>query len=260
MDKDEFKRIIDNPEMISGIHNYCDRWCERCSFTSKCGIYAVEEHQFPNKDKDLENEAYWEKLKEIFQITMEMILDDAEDLGIDLDDIDTSDPIAIGFDAAEEQTTKLIERHAAARLSEQYMKSVANWFDEANEILEAKGRSLQTNENLGIDSDEAGQIIDSQEVISWYQYQIHVKIRRGLHGKNDYFEEDDDFPKDSDGSVKVALIGIDRSIAAWGNMLTLLPEKEDEILDLLVVLEKLRRITEKEFPEARSFVRAGFDE
>ncbi|MCB0550950.1 MAG: hypothetical protein KDD19_25495 [Phaeodactylibacter sp.] len=37
---------------IPGIYNYCDRWCERCSFTSRCLLYAqeqelTEERPFP---------------------------------------------------------------------------------------------------------------------------------------------------------------------------------------------------------------------
>jgi hypothetical protein len=67
-------------------------------------------------------------------------------------------------------------------------------------------------------------------------------------------------PKDSDGSAKVALIGIDRSISAWGIMLRYFPAYEDELLKILVVLEKLRKKVEKEFPDARSFFRPGFDE
>lgn len=25
---------------ILGIYNYCDRWCESCAFTSRCGAFA----------------------------------------------------------------------------------------------------------------------------------------------------------------------------------------------------------------------------
>ena len=25
---------------IVGIYNYCDRWCETCSFTSRCRVFA----------------------------------------------------------------------------------------------------------------------------------------------------------------------------------------------------------------------------
>jgi hypothetical protein len=65
--------------------------------------------------------------------------------------------------------------------------------------------------------------------------------------------------RDSDGSAKVALIAIDRSIAAWGAMRNHFPEQEDTILDLLVHLDRLRRKIEKTFPDARAFVRPGFD-
>jgi len=84
---------------------------------------------------------------------------------------------------------------------------------------------------------------------------------RALHGElEDRFELPDDFPKDSDGSAKVALIAIDRSIAAWGKMLKYFPDQEDELLNILVKLEQLRRNSEKVFPNARTFIRPGFDE
>lgn len=65
--------------------------------------------------------------------------------------------------------------------------------------------------------------------------------------------------KDSDGSAKVALIGIDEGVAAWATLHKHFPEEEDSILKLLVHLERLRRHSEKEFPNARAFVRPGFD-
>ena len=69
-----------------------------------------------------------------------------------------------------------------------------------------------------------------------------------------------EFPKDSDGSAKVALIGIDRSIAAWRLMQLSLPERAESIVPLILQLERLRSRLEKSFPEARDFVRPGFDE
>ena len=255
MKKEDLKRIVDSPEMISGIYNYCDRWCERCSFTNRCATYALEQEQFADPEKDMENEAFWGKLSEMFEITMEMILEDAEDLGIDLDDVDTTE-----FDAAHEKVEEETKRQYITIASESYHKDITAWFEEAETLLKNKAAAIEKNSSIGIENDEAEDLKDAIDVIHWYQFQIHVKIRRGLHGKFDDYEEDADFPKDSDGSIKVALIGIDRSIAAWGKMLALLPEKEDEILELLVQLERLRRQTEKEFPAARDFKRVGFDD
>ena len=255
MKKEDLKRIVDSPEMISGIYNYCDRWCERCNFTNRCATYALEQEQFADPEKDLQNEVFWEKLSEMFEITMEMILEDAEDLGIDLDDVDMTD-----YDAAHEKIEEATQEHYCTIASAKYHKNVTAWFENNETLLKNKEAAFEDNNRLGIPIEEVEELKDAIEVIHWYQFQIHVKIRRGLHGKLDPVEEDNDFPKDSDGSIKVALIGIDRSIAAWGKMHASFPEKEDEILDILVKLEKLRRFTEKEFPDARAFDRAGFDD
>ena len=68
-----------------------------------------------------------------------------------------------------------------------------------------------------------------------------------------------DFPKDSDGSAKVALIGIDRSMAAWRMMQLSLPDRVESIVPLILQLERLRLRVEKSFPQARDFIRPGFD-
>ena len=73
-------------------------------------------------------------------------------------------------------------------------------------------------------------------------------------------EEELELPKDSDGSAKVALIGIDRSIAGWRMMQLSLPDGADSIVPLILQLEMLRTRLETAFPEARDFIRPGFDE
>jgi hypothetical protein len=82
---------------------------------------------------------------------------------------------------------------------------------------------------------------------------------RGTLGDDSEFE-DEEYPKDSDGSAKVALIAIERSMAAWTHMHTHFPSHQDQILDILNQLDRLRKRVETIFPEARNFVRPGFDE
>jgi len=73
-------------------------------------------------------------------------------------------------------------------------------------------------------------------------------------------EEVKAFPKDSEGSAKIALIAMDRSIAAWSGLRTALGADEaDDVLDRLAQLAAIRRETEKLFPKARAFKRPGFD-
>jgi len=53
---------------------------------------------------------------------------------------------------------------------------------------------------------------------------------------------------------------MDRSISAWGEILKFFPDQEENILSLVAHLDRLRNRTEAEFPDARAFVRPGFDE
>lgn len=50
MDKEQMKKLAENPKFISGIYNYCDRWCERCPFTSRCMNFALDEEQFGDSE------------------------------------------------------------------------------------------------------------------------------------------------------------------------------------------------------------------
>ena len=42
MELDELDEMMDDPRLISGIYNYCDRWCERCAFVERCAV-GIEE-------------------------------------------------------------------------------------------------------------------------------------------------------------------------------------------------------------------------
>src|SRR5207248_4359063 len=85
MPKEELLGLIENPDFISGIYNYCDRWCERCPLTSRCLLYATEKAgEDDPAARDIQNEAFWEKLHDIFAQTRQMIEEDAARQGIDL--------------------------------------------------------------------------------------------------------------------------------------------------------------------------------
>ncbi len=261
MDKDSFLKIFDNPDFISGIHNYCDRWCERCTMTSRCSSFAIEEARFPDKErKDPENEEFWDGLHDIFQITLELVTEMAEERGIDLSSIDVDDEMK------EHEEIKLdTKKRSCVKNANKYTKSVDTWFDDAKELLKQKEQELNKQLELNLPSSdpisEAATLTNIIEIIRWYQHQIYVKLMRAVTGKLEGVPEIiADMPKDSDGSAKVALIGTDRSIAAWGAMMKHFPEKESTILDILVLLEKTRKQTEIFFPDARNFKRPGFDE
>jgi len=41
----KLKDLAVDPRFISGVYNYCDRWCERCPLTSRCLTYTMEREE-----------------------------------------------------------------------------------------------------------------------------------------------------------------------------------------------------------------------
>ncbi len=78
---------------ISGIHNYCDRWCERCDFTLRCAIYDPEVEMLARSDKPEDQKKVWKKLEENFRYINEMLHKEAKKMGIDLNEIDDTEYI-----------------------------------------------------------------------------------------------------------------------------------------------------------------------
>ena len=284
MRKNRLKDLADNPNHISGIYNYCDRWCERCNFTSRCLLYATEQADPDSDDpetRDIHNEKFWRKLGEIFADTAEIISEWAAEAGVDLDSVDVSKEMAQHERAMQEARENQISQTAT-----EYAAAVEHWFRE----------EFKTEKEIHGDNpakQPAGEIdvpvAEGAEVIRWYQFFIGVKLMRALSGiaevdeeefddeglsfdfasdYDDQDEEDIDYDEvmaksalvDANGSTKTALVAIDRSIAAWRALQMLLPEESDSVKPMIVELDHLRRAVEATFPHARDFIRPGLDE
>jgi hypothetical protein len=260
MNKERLKKLAEDPRFIQSIYNYCDRWCERCPFTARCLNFALDEEEFDHLEtQDLDNEAFWKKLSETFQMTLELLEEAAEEQGIDLDSIDTEE-----VEEEDRLNDELARDHECSRMAKLYSEMVDDWLDSARELISSEEEELSAVETIeALDNSPAEKdddLLEPVEVVGWYQHLIYVKLMRAIRGE--LLEEPeilDEYPKDSDGSAKVALIGIDRSIAAWGEIRSLFPHRSDQIMDILLHLEQLRRKVEKTFPDARAFIRPGFD-
>jgi len=258
MDKDELIERAKDPRYIRGIYNYCDRWCERCTYTFRCLNYAIGEEQIDDPEaNDISNEKFWQQLSDVFEMTRELIQDTAAETGID---ISAFDPDAVD---REKDIESQADADLLSHISEKYYESVDEWFDRNAHLFDQKEDEMNRIRLISAKDNpekEAAEIRDVIDIIKWYQYQIHVKIRRALESALHEEMEEDDFPRDSDGSAKVSLLGIDRSIDAWQVLASHFQETEDSIQPLVKLLGDLRRRAETRFPNARSFIRPGFDE
>lgn len=250
MNHEDYDSKIDpcDPKYIRGIYNYCDRWCERCPFTAKCSVFDMEqemEEQLAarNDARDDENAVFWKNLETVFAQTRVVIHHIPDD---------EPDPEMERLMEEEATRDEEMNRHPLSTGSFTYAKLADAWFEEHAPLIpdESDPNLTPTERSLA----------DAASVIGWYQFQIYVKLRRALD--RDDLEEElaaDGIPRDSDGSAKVALIGMDRSIAAWARIGEHLPAHAGQAMTFMARLDKVRRLTEQEFPEARAFQRPGFD-
>jgi hypothetical protein len=226
---------------IVGISNYCDSLCASCPFTSRCRTFAdiaeAESAFDPNMQPIIQAAHYATGPAPPASWTGERrdAMDSAADSAAD----NLGEEIC--SEAEDRPRRDLAGSDDALQVrAEHYCMTVHAW--------------LRCHE--GAAAMVAGEAV---AVIAWFHMFIAVKIRRALHSLGDGFDECD-WPADRNGSAKVALLGIDRSSAAWQEIV------ESDIAPLAEVgpfvheLLMLERELEALFPGARSFIRPGFDE
>ncbi|MCA1758436.1 MAG: hypothetical protein LC658_01585, partial [Bacteroidales bacterium] len=130
--------LVKSGRFIPGIYNYCDRWCERCTLSHRCLNYAHELEMMETKNdpeqNDIKNKKFWEQIRLSFEVAMDMISEDAERLGIDLDNLpDVEEP---------EHVESPVEKQA-----EEYGYAMHDWLKANQDNLNAKAEQLLVMHN-----------------------------------------------------------------------------------------------------------------
>src|SRR5258708_37147529 len=87
MQRKELRELVRSGDFIAGIYNYCYRWCERSPFTARCLVHATEKADDVAADPaahDINSARFWSRLESMFKEAHEMILEWAEEAGVDL--------------------------------------------------------------------------------------------------------------------------------------------------------------------------------
>jgi hypothetical protein len=268
---ENLKRHVSRPEMISAIHNYCDRWCERCSFTDRCSVFTSQSREDGvfrisvsgiTDDGSLidqtENERFAELTGQTLEAASEFLREAAEEAGIDLDEVIIHEV---------EQALQLKEQadeHPLVAAARDYTFAVHDWLIGLDAPLTARIETPDTAEGSADLTEIVGQgikhVADAIETIMRYQLLITTKLFRAVSHECGVYDEIPDDSADANGSAKVALIAIDRSYTSWFRLIDYIPDQERNFLDFLVRLERLRRGVEHAWPNARAFIRPGFDD
>lgn len=221
------------------------------SLTSRCLVYATEQDESVSPEShDIRNGDFWRKLNTILDETRPMVAGWAKQAGLDLND-SAEQP-----ETRTQRKRQLVDQHPLVRAGKKYATATSDLFRELEHSDEPTAPTATQ-----LNQESAERLNHAREVIQWYQYQIAVKTMRALSSRNDEIQDSEptDSAKDSDGSAKVALIGIDRSIAGWRLMQLSLPDHAESIVPLILQLERLRIALQRSFPQAPHFIRPGFD-
>lgn len=247
--KRKLKELAGSGRFIPGIYNYCDRWCERCTLSNRCLNYAHEQEMNEGENdpevNDMNNEKFWEQIRLAWEVTLEMIQEDAERLGIDLNNLPE----------VEKQEHK---ESQVEELAKEYGLAMHKWLKNNREFLTGKAEQLLVINNSEA---EALKFTDAWEVVQWYHFFISAKVHRAHLDLNERLEDNEyGLIDDNLGSAKIALIAIDRSIEALSALYPLLTDFEDDILKFLASLTRIKKMMLQTFPTAMQFKRPGFDD
>lgn len=236
---------------IDGIFNYCDRWCERCTFTSRCRLFH-DLKELENEMKELvvrpdsDNLEFWNDLENKARV-MENDLE-TEKIESDFSDEDVDPEELEEYLEERERTEAEAKESVLHQLARQYLSDSQAFCLEFPD----DGNTPET-------------MRDWVEVIKWYRFFIPVKFYRAIKGK---IHDDDEIyeavgaPKDSDATAKTAMIAVNRSRHAW---LACWEVSDSEPVKKIIVhcislLDKIKLLALKEFPDAMNVIRPGLDE
>ena len=220
---------------ILGIYNYCDRWCETCAFTSRCRVFADMAEEASAADANLEAVVNAPPLpQDVPPPAPRWLQECIDEMNETAREAATSDELLDLPELAPEH--RVIEQRAR-----DYSFSVAGWLQTI---------ALPPERDHG----------DPRAIIWQFCAFIPPKVHRALTGLAEWQEDPGDWPPDHDGSAKVALLAIDRSRAAWIEIVDRGFARIEDVAPRVDELSRLAEDLERVFPKARAFVRPGFDE
>ena len=216
---------------ILGIYNYCDRWCERCPFTNRCRVFAdlaeieFEEGNGPLTEGTRSRERRRQASLAEFGCSEEKVaLDHSSSMSQDdMDRLFANLEVSIGPDP----------------------EVVAG-----GDALRERLRALVHSKNPTVR--------DAIATIRHFTLFVPLKLMRAV---SQVAQGERGGPQsDAHGSGKAALLGLERMTLAWQALVGADCLSDGEVAPFLNEIAGMRRNLDRVLPDARAFVRPGFDE
>ena len=230
-------------DRIDFISAYCDRWCERCAFTTRCSDYAV------TVATAMCGGDFRAGIELAVGAPPPMTPEEEKRRQAFIEEISSHEPTQAELDEIGREEAARDERvddHPLVTACKKFGLPAHSWLRDHDHLAFAPETPAAT----------------ALEVIRRDEFFIQVKLRRALLGLDEYrlgisFREHR-VQNDWNGSAKVALISIRRSIEAWE--LVAAEVADPEASAIASELRVLESEVLKTFPQAWEFSRPGFDD
>jgi hypothetical protein len=231
-------------DRIDFISSYCDRWCERCAYTSRCSAFACDVAAAMCGDL-----AQGLELAIGTPHPVDGKRPVREDAGVTaaLWNLEMSPEESAAFDRNEAARRVRLVDEKMGTMATAYAMRACRWLNEHFEFLRAAADPV---------------LAEALDVVTYDSVFVSAKVHRALDGRDRHRHDedcdDDPVQNDWNGSAKVALISLERSETAWHVIVQ--ATADEEAVTLVDAVRDLRHLALVEFPHATSFIRPGFDE
>ena len=226
----KYLALAGDPRFIPLVYDYCDMWCARCPITSRCLLFAAEPLRPPAGSGGYDADARVMDAIDLAHAVIEA--SEPAEKPIAQLDLALCDVATAPREPALGHPLEYLGHHYAIQAGE-FLRPLRSGVD---------GR-LPRGSPL--------------EVVAWDHFLIAAKIYRALVSHHGAAVQAPELLSDALGSAKIALIAIDRSLAAWHTIAS--TDEDARIGGLIELLEALRTGVELRFPHARAFQRPGLD-
>ena len=251
MDKEELKRLAKSDKYIPGIYNYCDRWCEKCSYTKKCLSFEMSKSQF-DSNISINNKKFWTDLEKSFGVVKELLNDYMEEYGIEPPSEEDNSKIEIEMKRVDEY----VKSDPIIKESRLYTKVSGELLKEYDYFSNSFNTATKDKDKL----EQIGNLQEAIEIILFYNSLIFVKLSRALHA---YYSNDVNdatgMEEDQLVSARIALSAVEKSMGAWHFILDNFDTNTDKVADIILHLNQIKLGVETTIPKVVGYKRPYFD-
>lgn len=214
---------------IAGIFNYCDRWCERCPLTNRCQVFAsLAEMEFEGGNGPL-TEPRRERLRLAARVAeMHAQVEEAGEAAL------LKQGEGVGQLPADLEPSFGPDPEVVANTHE----------------LRKKFQKLEMSANPNVRL--------AIETIKYFSLFVPIKMARALSQVAQLGPGEQQ--SDANGSGKAALLALDRMENAWRSLIDTHHISASVAAPFLAEIARMQRNINCALPDARGFLRPGFDE